>query len=233
MNQKLQQAIAAVRSGDNKKAQYLLTQTLQENPDETQAWYLLSLLVDSEEKQVTYLNRVLALEPDHQKAQERLAALTAVSPVAVSSDDLSLAEQESSDALPLWMADDLPDSYVEAVPEDDLEEIFSEPEAEELPDWLQGNVVDEWAVEDEQAESPEETAVPATVMVTPVSPELAVEKSTAEPDLSPAKPAAVKKAKPAPAKKGTGSSSMTLVLAILIILALVVGGFLIYLILTL
>jgi hypothetical protein len=77
MNQKLQQAIQAARVGDNKKAQYLLSQTLQEDPEEVQAWYLLSLLVDSEAKQTAYLQRTLALDPTHEKAQARLVELTA------------------------------------------------------------------------------------------------------------------------------------------------------------
>lgn len=75
MNEKLQQAISAARSGQETEAQLLLTQVLKENPDETQAWFLLSTLVDSESKKIAYLGKVLTLEPDHQMAKKMLARL--------------------------------------------------------------------------------------------------------------------------------------------------------------
>jgi hypothetical protein len=78
MNEKLQQAISAARDGQKTEAQVLLTQVLKEDPDETQAWFLLSTLVDSESKKIAYLGKVLALEPDHQMAQKMLARLQGV-----------------------------------------------------------------------------------------------------------------------------------------------------------
>lgn len=77
MNEKLQQAITAARNGQAVEAQLLLTQVLKEDPNETQAWFLLSTLVDSEQKKTAYLGKVLALEPDHQMAQKMLARLQA------------------------------------------------------------------------------------------------------------------------------------------------------------
>lgn len=233
MNQNLQQAIAAARSGNHKKAQYLLTQTLQENPEETQAWYLLSLLVDSEDKQIAYLNQVLALDPTHEKAQERLAALTAVpTPMPTSPDDLPLAEQESGDLLPEWMADDLPDTAVETPFEaEELPEASAELEEEELPDWLQESVEDEWAWAEEEEE---ETAVPAPVEA-PSSlaeePVAAAETTPQTPEKAP-KPVPAKKQQPAPQKKSQGSSSLGIILALLVVLAILVGAFLVYLLVT-
>ena len=75
MNEKLQQAISAARNGQEIEAQMLLTQALKENPNETQAWFLLSTLVNSEQKKRAYLGKVLALEPDHQMAQKMLGRL--------------------------------------------------------------------------------------------------------------------------------------------------------------
>jgi hypothetical protein len=75
MNQKLQQAMAAAQSGQLREAQILLTQILNEDPDEVQAWFLLSHLVDSEQQQSVYLKKVLELDPTHEKAVELLAQL--------------------------------------------------------------------------------------------------------------------------------------------------------------
>jgi len=237
MNQKLQQAIAAARSGNNKKAQYLLTQTLQENPEETQAWYLLSLLVDSPEKQITYLNRVLELNPAHEKAQEKLAALTAVPPtIDIAPDSLSLAEQENSDLLPGWMADDVPDTYFETPSTiEEIADTGAESEDDELPDWLQESVVDEWALEEES-----ETAVfPPTEEDQPIAQaETSAEKTDTPPATMAKAPAEatktppVKKQKSASPKNNQGSS-LNLVLTVLVILALLVAAFLIYLLITL
>jgi len=239
MNQKLQQAIAAARSGNNKKAQYLLTQTLQENPEETQAWYLLSLLVDSQEKQITYLHRVLELNPAHEKAQEKLAALTAVpTTVDVAPDSLSVADQENSDLLPGWMADDVPDTYFEAPPitqEEEDEETGADSEDDELPDWLQESVVDEWALEEES-----ETAVfPPTDEDEPIAlVKTSAEKTDTPPAtvteaLAEAKNTAPAKKQKSAAPKNNQGSSLNLVLAVLVILALLVAAFLIYLLVTL
>ncbi len=81
MNTKLQQAIAATRDGDKQQAQRLLAELLKENPQDAQAWFLLSHLVESESKQVAYLSKVLTLQPTHEKAKQRLAQLTSAVPV--------------------------------------------------------------------------------------------------------------------------------------------------------
>ncbi len=75
MNEKLQQAIAAARDGQSTEAQLLLTQLLQEDPNDVQAWFLLSNLVDSEQKKTAYLGKVLALDPQHEMAAQALARL--------------------------------------------------------------------------------------------------------------------------------------------------------------
>jgi len=238
MNQKLQQAIVAARSGDNKKAQYLLSQSLQEDPENTQAWYLLSLLVDSDEKQITYLNRVLAIDPNHEKAQEKLAALTtAVSPTPTFSPTKPhLAEQKSSDPLPPWMGDDLPDNSFQEVAW-----ISSEPaqtdldEKDELPDWLQESVLDEWEQEEKEALEPstEEPQMLVDIFADSkdeerTAPQTAVAET--KPKTSP-KPAPAGKKQPVPQKKKQGSQ-MNLILGALIVLSVLVGLFLIYLLVT-
>ena len=76
MDDKLKLAMAAARAGQKKEAQFLLTQVLQNDPQNVNAWFLLSHLVDSGQKQISYLEKVVALDPGHQKAAERLVELT-------------------------------------------------------------------------------------------------------------------------------------------------------------
>src|SRR5690606_22170811 len=112
MDVKLKEAIAAVRAGDRATAQQQLTMLLAEKPEEAQGWYLLSLLVDSPQKQAAYLSKTLALDPHHPKAKEQLASLQAVSTMAPTSTfdtamdsdvSLDLLDQAESDTLPDWL----------------------------------------------------------------------------------------------------------------------------------
>ncbi len=238
MNQKLQQAIVAARSGNNKKAQYLLSQSLQEDPENTQAWYLLSLLVDSDEKQITYLNRVLAIDPNHEKAQEKLAALTtAVSPTPTfSPTGANLAEQEDSDSLPDWMSDDLPDNSFQETAWINSEPVQTDRDDEnELPDWLQESVLDEWEQEEKEALEPSAEEPQMLVDIFADSKEeerTAAQTAVAETKPKPSpKPAPASKKQPAPPKKKQGSQ-MNLILGALILLSVLVGLFLIYLLVT-
>ncbi len=78
MHPKLQQAIVATRSGRKKDAQHLLIDTLRDNHDNADAWYLLSQLVESENRQVSYLKKTIEIDPGHPKAKQRLMQLGAI-----------------------------------------------------------------------------------------------------------------------------------------------------------
>ncbi len=176
MNEKFQQAVVASRAGQDKAAQYLLTQSLQEDPNDPNAWFLLSQLVDSEEKKQVYLAKVIALDPDHELAKEYYTGAdvkTAVSPpdalvsdVVQESDDLML---ELDDMAALEAALD--------APVDDLALELDDSD-EEMDDWLRAAVeadsdpsasVDEIdfaeLLEEDAGEEIEETAV-----VDPITP---------------------------------------------------------------
>lgn len=75
MDLRLQQALLATRSGEPEAAQILLSDLIREKPGETNAWFLLSYLVDRPERQARYLQQVLALDPEHALAQEHLLRL--------------------------------------------------------------------------------------------------------------------------------------------------------------
>lgn len=168
MSDKLQQAIQATRSGDKKNAQFLLTQAIQEEPDNPQSWYLLSLLVDDEEKKKTYLTKVLDLDPEHAKAHQQMLNLKetpvvepeevpeVVAPVTLSSGSSNLEAQDEGETLPAWMADDLPSQNQKGIIEADTETAVV-PEEASIPDWLEESVAVDWDGEKEEIEATEDS----------------------------------------------------------------------------
>ncbi len=71
----LNQAQAALLSGDLTRARGHLALVIQQEPQNVLAWLMLSEVVHQPERQRECLLRVLALEPHNQTAQKRLAAL--------------------------------------------------------------------------------------------------------------------------------------------------------------
>lgn len=183
MHAKLKQAIAATRTGAKKEAQVLLTQVLRDDPEEVQAWYLLSLLIDDREKQIAYLKKAIALDPGHEKAQARLAQLqpglppaeepeVAQPPVPTTEERPLPAESpptelQAEDAMPDWLNDEL---AAAATPASEAEESL---ETADLPDWLDEMAPDAAAGE----EVPPPVAAPADqpTLVSPTPPEPVVE----------------------------------------------------------
>ncbi|WP_054537414.1 hypothetical protein [Herpetosiphon geysericola] len=71
----LNQAQAALLSGDLARARSQLALVIQQEPNNVLAWLMLSEVVQQPERQRECLQRVLALEPHNQTAQKRLAAI--------------------------------------------------------------------------------------------------------------------------------------------------------------
>jgi len=71
----LTRAAELLRSGYQADARGLLVDFLKENPNSAKGWWLMSFAVDDLEQQISCVNRILLLQPDHRKAQARLAAL--------------------------------------------------------------------------------------------------------------------------------------------------------------
>jgi hypothetical protein len=212
MNQKLQQAIAATRAGQKREAQVLLTQVLQEEPEEVHAWYLLGLLVESPHKQRAYLGKVLALDPDHEKARQHLARLeTAAPPIDFEAETLEeetqthgaeaelapaprqlsvesdFMAQERGDTLPDWMAD-----HADHLNLDQIELAETAPSATldvlddtDVPDWLQ-EVTDESWIEAGKPGLAEEAEEPERPELVPAQSELPV-AAAETPEVTPAK----------------------------------------------
>lgn len=210
MDAKLQQAVDSLRAGDKVEAQKTLVELVQENPDEVQGWYLLSLIVDSKEQQAAYAAKALALDPNHEKAQEHLAQLQtepALAVTAVTTEAPDLITQEQSNTLPDWMASD--EELVTAMAVATAETSTDSPE-EELPDWIQEPVSDSWIKSDEPA--PVQTAAP--------EPKPAEDTAVSQP----------KTAKPKEKKKKV--NRLDLILGLLVVAVIIIVIFLFYLLTT-
>lgn len=234
MNQALSDAITATRANNKREAQLLLAANLKENPDDVQSWYLLSMLVDSKEKQALYLGKALALDPTHPKAQERLTRLQTAETITISDEPLDFLAQSEGDTLPEWLAGDVgalqlekmgmraaPGAVEEVVAEDAGVTAVATAPAKDVPDWLQQDVSPIWVTQ----EPP-----------TQLSPVPAEKKAAPKPQPTPAA-----KAKPAPRKKPAAkkprtkkqkASQLNLVMGVLVIFFMLIALYLIYLVVT-
>lgn len=141
MDDKLKEAIAAVRTGDKLTAQQQLTALLDEDPQHVQGWYLLSLLVESPQKQAAYLSKTLSLNPQHEKAKEQLAVLKATGRLAptatIKAQDqqpLDVVAQSETDALPDWLREESGEQTAAIVSEEPTQDTAVP--SDTLPDWL-------------------------------------------------------------------------------------------------
>jgi len=103
MDLKLQQAIVATRAGRSDVAQSLLTQLIAEKPDDANAWFLLGHIVGSRDRQIRYLQKAVELDPDNPIAKKQFAQLTApqVPAPVIAQDELAAAAFETEEKKPL------------------------------------------------------------------------------------------------------------------------------------
>ncbi len=73
--QKLQRAIAALKSGEMTTARQGFSEILRANPNQVDAWVGLSLSTNRPEQRKEYLERALRLNPKHAYARSALARL--------------------------------------------------------------------------------------------------------------------------------------------------------------
>ena len=100
---RLQQAIAAARAGDIGEAKSLAEELVEEDPNNPHALFLLGMLSEDQSEQLDYMEKVLAIDPDHKAANKRMDQLAA---------NLDLDEAPAKEAEP----------DVEAATETDIEE---------------------------------------------------------------------------------------------------------------
>jgi len=80
MNELLAEAYRYYQQGDKKKASILLSKVVEEQPNNINAWFGLALCVEQDEQKIYCLNRILLIDPQHEKARKMLKALLERSP---------------------------------------------------------------------------------------------------------------------------------------------------------
>lgn len=81
MNDKLQQAITAIKTGDKVAGQQLLVQIVKADPHNEAAWLWMTTVTDDLEKKKGYLNKVLQINPNNEMAKKGLAKLAPSQPL--------------------------------------------------------------------------------------------------------------------------------------------------------
>lgn len=72
---RLHLGVEALRAGDKERARSLLSQVVDEAPDNVAAWWFLSAAMESAEQRIECLRHVLRLRPDHVEARQLLRQL--------------------------------------------------------------------------------------------------------------------------------------------------------------
>ncbi len=95
MSNQLKPAVKAIKSGDKETGRVLLEETLQSDPQNEIALLWMSQVVDTDEDRITYLKRVLDVNPNNSPAKLGLAHLEASQPKVT-----TLPKQPPSPILP-------------------------------------------------------------------------------------------------------------------------------------
>ncbi|MBW8010602.1 MAG: hypothetical protein FVQ83_05075 [Chloroflexi bacterium] len=74
--QDLRKALDLLKAGNSKAARPILVRLLKTHPELEQGWYMLSFTVQDSRKQIYALEQVLNLNPENEKARERLAKIS-------------------------------------------------------------------------------------------------------------------------------------------------------------
>lgn len=75
MNEKLQEAADLYKKGNKSQALKLLTEIVQQEPNNSSAWYGMALCLDDLDKKIYCLERVLGIDPTHKRAKQILEKL--------------------------------------------------------------------------------------------------------------------------------------------------------------
>ena len=94
----LKEAAGYLKSGNTKGARPIILQILREEPENVQAWYMLSFAVPRQDKQIQALENLLKIDPNHEKAKDRLLKLGGTLPTEET--ELPLPVEEPSEVLP-------------------------------------------------------------------------------------------------------------------------------------
>ena len=113
MNDKLQQAITAIKSGDKVTGQQLLAQVIKAEPKNETAWLWMTTLTDDPEKKRYCLKTVLQINPNNEMAKKGLATLEPSQ--SLKSVDVPEAENIVSQPTPSQSIEESPRQPIEEI----------------------------------------------------------------------------------------------------------------------
>jgi hypothetical protein len=107
--------VEALRAGDKRRARRLLSQVVNENPDNVAAWWFLSAAMETAEQRIECLHHVLRLRPDHAEARALLRQLErrvahVTPPEGVERPVLDVRENTRGDLVPVPEGEWLPEA---------------------------------------------------------------------------------------------------------------------------
>lgn len=142
MPSSLQQAIAAIKTGDKASGRRLLAQVLQNERENATAWLLLSAVVDNPEQKRTCLEEALRIKPGHPQAS---AALAKMQPAAapppltkIKTAPLRKPDTSRTPTAPLRNPPPPPPGNPSSTPLPSPTPLFAdlEEDSDKLPDWM-------------------------------------------------------------------------------------------------
>jgi hypothetical protein len=80
VSSRIKQAVAYIRQGDGVAARLELLTLLKEDPKNADGWVLLAHLTNDRERKIAWLEKAIALEPDHVQALKQLSKVRTQSP---------------------------------------------------------------------------------------------------------------------------------------------------------
>ncbi len=230
MDHRLKEAITAARTGDKVGAQRQLAELLNDDPEQAQGWYLLSLLVDSPQKQAAYLSKTLSLSPNHENARKQLDALQAEARLAPTtaqavdtSEPMDVLAQSETDELPDWLREEEAEPRVTAVPAQPVAETTGA--TEPLPEWLKEPAAPTHVRPPAETVEESPTIVGKTAEPASKSDKIVEDLKKTLPTTPAIRPQAVRSAK-------QSARNLNIILGVLVTIAIVVIFLLAYLLLT-
>ena len=126
----LKQAAELIKEGKTKPARGFIIEVLRADPDNVQAWYMLSFAVPKVDRQIYALQQTIRLDPDHQKAISRLGKLGGEFPGTTEDQEIDKPFSKTKDDQPAKLTQEK-----DAASEDDLlsQRLFGEQKTEKEP----------------------------------------------------------------------------------------------------
>ena len=75
MEQELRKAVSEIKQGDKPNARKILENIIKNDPNCADAWYLLSYVASTQEQALGYLEKVIEINPFHEKAKQQLGKI--------------------------------------------------------------------------------------------------------------------------------------------------------------